>query len=428
MFNFEGFGQRLQQLRKQKKMTQEDLADKMGVTGQAVSKWETGLSYPDITIIPTLATVLGTEIDFLFGKEIEEKTISHMFEGPETYGGLPFIMSLQNVGCYSNKKVASSDETGVKFTDGSTAELLTKVIVNVGQGEIKLLNSATDEYAHFDQPISENHYEFGYTSNIDINVAFCNCKIVCSKDDKTRVTAKGPDNFLSLLVVQEHAGTLTIGWKESSLNSANFKTNLDVIIEMPCETGDNATIKINGNNTVVSELDFRVGTLSMNGSGDIVAQSFTESCSVSINGSGVITGIYAPELNLSVNGSGEIIWKTADKAKISINGSGCITLDATQTARTSINGSGDLGIKNLTGCGDFSAKIAGSGNIGVESGNCEKFDVDMTGSGEIDATGLTARRARIVLHHSGDITLGRVLETSTEQIKKKGSITVLKRG
>lgn len=54
MFEFDGFGQRLQNFRKKKNMTQGEFAERLGVTGQAVSKWENGQSYPDITLIPTI--------------------------------------------------------------------------------------------------------------------------------------------------------------------------------------------------------------------------------------------------------------------------------------------------------------------------------------------------------------------------------------
>lgn len=53
--------------RKNKGLTQENLACKLGVTHQSVSKWETGQSYPDISILPDLAFVLETSIDSLMG-------------------------------------------------------------------------------------------------------------------------------------------------------------------------------------------------------------------------------------------------------------------------------------------------------------------------------------------------------------------------
>lgn len=52
-------------LRKEKGFTQQDLANKLHITDKAVSKWERGLSYPDITSISTLANILGVESSYL---------------------------------------------------------------------------------------------------------------------------------------------------------------------------------------------------------------------------------------------------------------------------------------------------------------------------------------------------------------------------
>ena len=59
------FGNLVTQLRKAKGMTQADLAEKMGITDKAVSKWERDLSYPDIASIPHLAEILGVTVDEL---------------------------------------------------------------------------------------------------------------------------------------------------------------------------------------------------------------------------------------------------------------------------------------------------------------------------------------------------------------------------
>ena len=46
-------------------LTQEELANKIGVSAPAVSKWEKGVSYPDITLLPALARILGTDVNTL---------------------------------------------------------------------------------------------------------------------------------------------------------------------------------------------------------------------------------------------------------------------------------------------------------------------------------------------------------------------------
>lgn len=60
---------RLRQLRLNKEITQEELAVILGVSAQAISKWECGDSYPDITIIPSIAVYFGISLDELFGMQ-----------------------------------------------------------------------------------------------------------------------------------------------------------------------------------------------------------------------------------------------------------------------------------------------------------------------------------------------------------------------
>lgn len=65
MFNTHAFGLKLAQLRKNADMTQSDLAERLNVTRQAVSKYEIGDSFPDVTILVTLAEVFGVSVDEL---------------------------------------------------------------------------------------------------------------------------------------------------------------------------------------------------------------------------------------------------------------------------------------------------------------------------------------------------------------------------
>ena len=58
-------GRNIARLRLSQGMTQERLAQRMGVTPQAVSKWENDLNYPDVAALPALAALLGTSVDSL---------------------------------------------------------------------------------------------------------------------------------------------------------------------------------------------------------------------------------------------------------------------------------------------------------------------------------------------------------------------------
>ena len=65
----ETIGKRIASLRKGAAMTQEELAEKLGVSPQAVSKWENDLTCPDIMTLPKLAQLLGVSTDELLSGE-----------------------------------------------------------------------------------------------------------------------------------------------------------------------------------------------------------------------------------------------------------------------------------------------------------------------------------------------------------------------
>jgi transcriptional regulator with XRE-family HTH domain len=59
-------GKKIKALRLQKGKTQEELAAKLKMSSQAVSKWENNVTMPDIQILPDLSVILGVTIDELF--------------------------------------------------------------------------------------------------------------------------------------------------------------------------------------------------------------------------------------------------------------------------------------------------------------------------------------------------------------------------
>ena len=65
-YDFSHMGENIASLRRAAGLTQELLADRLGVTSQAVSKWERQLSCPDVSLLPTMADIFGVTIDELF--------------------------------------------------------------------------------------------------------------------------------------------------------------------------------------------------------------------------------------------------------------------------------------------------------------------------------------------------------------------------
>ena len=65
----ETIGKTIRRLRKERNFTQEELAEQLNISAQAVSKWENGTSMPDISQVVPLASVFGVTTDVLFGVE-----------------------------------------------------------------------------------------------------------------------------------------------------------------------------------------------------------------------------------------------------------------------------------------------------------------------------------------------------------------------
>lgn len=80
-------GEKIRSLRKQYGRTQEALASALGITFQAVSRWESNLAYPDMELIPSIANYFGITIDELFGYECErDKKVNDIIARVDAFG------------------------------------------------------------------------------------------------------------------------------------------------------------------------------------------------------------------------------------------------------------------------------------------------------------------------------------------------------
>ena len=84
MFDIKQFGKRIAFLRKQNGMSQEKLANLLGISSQAISKWENGHTTPDTSLLPVLAQIFQCSVDeiimpaYFFDMDLEEKKIDKM--------------------------------------------------------------------------------------------------------------------------------------------------------------------------------------------------------------------------------------------------------------------------------------------------------------------------------------------------------------
>ena len=81
------FGENLKRLRLEKNLTQEKLAEFLGVSFQSISKWERGDTYPDITMLPSIASFFDVSVDELLGvdKAKDEEEIKRLLEEHDNF-------------------------------------------------------------------------------------------------------------------------------------------------------------------------------------------------------------------------------------------------------------------------------------------------------------------------------------------------------
>ena len=106
-------GKNIAERRKETGMTQEALAQKLNVTNQAVSKWETDQCCPDTLLLPKIADTLGTSIDALFGR-----SLIIAWEDKEHFRLLSYDEETEKTEDYSgNDMLFSYSGSGIDFED-----------------------------------------------------------------------------------------------------------------------------------------------------------------------------------------------------------------------------------------------------------------------------------------------------------------------
>ncbi len=153
----ETIGNRISRLRKEKGMSQEALAEKIGVSSQAVSKWENDQSCPDISLLPQLAKLLDVTVDELLTgnssevrvmpegqrKSLEELTLRVRIissDGDKIKVNLP--MPLVKVGLEMGVEIAPSYAGGVDAVKNLDLKQVIDLVEQGALGKLVEIESA----------------------------------------------------------------------------------------------------------------------------------------------------------------------------------------------------------------------------------------------------------------------------------------------
>lgn len=155
MFDMQKIGKKIVSLRKQKNMTQMELADRMGISFQAVSNWERGNSMPDISKLPELAEIFEVTLDELLGEKsplieatvedrLEECVKNPDVEKEDVEKVLPLLKpdQIQNMAGHADAKILNSF---IPFMDEDDVAELARAAKENGQEFAKYLPFMDDE-------------------------------------------------------------------------------------------------------------------------------------------------------------------------------------------------------------------------------------------------------------------------------------------
>lgn len=139
-------GAAIKELRERKRMTQADLAGKLAVSDKAVSKWETGKGYPDITLLEPLAQVLDVSIaELLSGNAVVNTNVSANMTRSKFY-----------VCPVCGNVIASAGEASISCHG---IELMPLEAEEPDESHVVQVERAEDElFVHVDHPMTKRHY------------------------------------------------------------------------------------------------------------------------------------------------------------------------------------------------------------------------------------------------------------------------------
>lgn len=442
----ENMGIRIGQLRRERGLTQEKLAGMLGISPQAVSKWETGLGCPDITLLPQIAQILETSLNDLFGVPEPEKKaepaedtmvpvqdMSHAFPGAKD--GLKLAAVWGNVACYAGAVPARVEGPVVTFADGSEANLAEGSIVNNGGQEIRLAYADERvEYRYLDagEVAGELMREYPGVHSLEVRLrSRVECTIRKGTNGVSRIKAQGREDVLKSLAVTEKDGVLQVERREliDTFTRSDDRELLRLEIDAGFAEGQRCTLSLAGSGSIECEPGFLHSSVSIAGSGDINLED-------------------AGMLKAEIAGSGDIDFRSARDAELSIAGSGDIDgeqVEGKLTAR--VAGSGDISVNrvnaeelfmDIAGSGDISfdrtqaqstvVRVMGSGDISLGHGAGGNLELQLNGSGSLCAENITFADTDIRLDGTSEATIGCITGRSRERVARTARLQVLQRG
>ena len=227
------FAEKLKSFRKQAKMSQEKLSEKLGVSRQAVTKWETGLGIPEIENIRAISELFEISIDELLSDELEvKKEKDYLFESITEY-------DIDSIKHYDIKLIGAY-----------------KIILTGYSGEKIYVRFASNTLADIEKDLKLKIDDGKY--NIDLDVNYFNQTTKALTKEDLVIFMKLPEKYIEGIELAAAANTvefhslsceqIEFDWKAENvmLDNVNAKVKLNCNLDMNivCKTL-NGNLKIN---------------------------------------------------------------------------------------------------------------------------------------------------------------------------------------
>ena len=423
MLDNKAFGALIASRRREIGLTQDAFAAMLGITPQAISKWENGVGYPDVTLFPDIARSLDVSLEMLFGTQPmdvkEEEPVSADTAAPATipllpnvpaeYCSLPPVAAGEHFICFSDKQLAEVGEDAdvVRFADGSCADLASGEVENFGTGEIRLLpvvNGCADHPQRDNTPQVRKE-DFLYFHSIQL---LCRgsgeVTVKTSPDGQGHMEARGPADFLESVSALVKDEMLTL---EIAPNGSGDTKGREIIVWLPVASGGQLNAHITGCCKVQCDPSF----------------SHT---AVNISGCGELCGNRTQTLTAAISGCGNVHLHSAeDNTSVTVSGCGEAVVDYAANPHVNISGSGEVTLRQVSG--SMSTVIGGMGDVSA-AGELDSFSCHLDGAATIHGEQLSVSEATIVINSTGTVRLGRIRSHSKEKLGQAATLTVDHRG
>ena len=282
MLSMKEFGELIATKRKELGYTQETFAKKLGITPQAVSKWENGIGYPDITLFPAIADVFDMTTDELFGREVtvreepepeEEILQDDVFEDAETADECEYCEA-EEVNDSENRKAENSND---KITiDLSFIKSLGKDIANGLKGfksdvEASIKNAGINRGNTAQEAQTSDRVDCVLESFNSIYARLCNsCEAKIIKSDRFEIKAWGSKKFIDSLSFGVTNGKLNVVMKNYA--SVNERNHIEIYVNF--DKGEMIDVNTSGAVDLDIEPDFGIASFVTSGACDVNAKNF----------------------------------------------------------------------------------------------------------------------------------------------------------